>query len=89
MAALLDGVGHSNHALATEIVSLPERIRGIGHVEAKGIGEAGRRETGPPERLRAAAGPPDAAIPLDTMAMRTSRWSLRWLRNPTRWARIR
>ena len=37
VAALLDGLDHSNHALAIEIASLPERIRGFGHVKAKSI----------------------------------------------------
>ena len=61
VASLLDGLDHTNHALAVEIASLPERIRGFGHVKAKGIEEAQRREAELLERFRAAADPPDAA----------------------------
>ncbi len=61
VAALLDGLDHSNHALAIEIASLPERIRGFGHVKAKSIEEAQHREAELLERFRAADEPPDAA----------------------------
>ena len=61
VASLLDGLDHANHALAVEIASLPERIRGFGHVKAKGIEEAQRREAELLERFRAAADPPAAA----------------------------
>ena len=61
VAALLDGLDHSNHALALEIASLPERIRGFGHVKAKSIEEAQHREAELLERFRAADEPPDAA----------------------------
>ena len=61
VAVLLDGLDHSNHALAIEIASLPERIRGFGHVKAKSIEEAQHREAELLERFRAAAEPPDAA----------------------------
>ena len=61
VAALLDGLDHSNHALAIEIASLPERIRGFGHVKAKSIEEAQHREAELLERFRTVADPPDAA----------------------------
>ena len=61
VAALLDGLDHSNHALAIEIASLPERIRGFGHVKAKSIEGAQHREAELLERFRAADEPPDAA----------------------------
>ena len=61
VAALLDGLDHSNHALAIEIASLPERIRGFGHVKAKSIEEAQHREAELLERFMAADEPPDAA----------------------------
>ena len=61
VASLLDGLDHSNHALAVEIASLPERIRGFGHVKAKSIEEAQHREAELLERFGAAADPPAAA----------------------------
>jgi indolepyruvate ferredoxin oxidoreductase len=33
--ALLQGLTRDNHALAVEIASLPESIRGYGHIKAK------------------------------------------------------
>jgi indolepyruvate ferredoxin oxidoreductase len=41
--ALLRDLGRDNHALALELASLPEAIRGFGHVKAKSIEEARRR----------------------------------------------
>ena len=41
--ALLQGLTRDNHALAIEIASLPESIRGYGHVKAKSV-EAARRK---------------------------------------------
>ena len=61
VASLLDGLDHTNHALAVEIASLPERIRGFGHVKAKSIEEAQHREAELLERFRAAADPSAAA----------------------------
>ena len=61
VASLLDGLDHANHALAVEIATLPERIRGFGHVKAKGIEEAQRREAELLDRFRAAADPSAAA----------------------------
>ena len=61
VASLLDGLDHTNHALAVEIASLPERIRGFGHVKAKSIKEAERREAELLERFKAAADPSAAA----------------------------
>jgi indolepyruvate ferredoxin oxidoreductase len=37
---LLDHLSRENHALAVEIASLPEHIRGFGHVKAKSVTEA-------------------------------------------------
>ena len=61
VASLLDRLDHANHAVAVEIASLPERIRGFGHVKARSIEEAERREAELLERFRAAVEPPDAA----------------------------
>ena len=41
--------------------ALPERIRGFGHVKARGIEQAGHREAELRGRFRAAADPPAAA----------------------------
>ena len=61
VSSLLGGLDHTNHAVAVEIASLPERIRGFGHVKARSIEEAGRREAELLERFGAAFEPPDAA----------------------------
>jgi len=61
VSSLLGGLDHTNHAVAVEIASLPERIRGFGHVKARSIEEAERREAELLERFRAAVEPPDAA----------------------------
>lgn len=37
---LLGGLSRDNHALAVEIASLPETIRGFGHIKAKSAAEA-------------------------------------------------
>ena len=41
---LLDGLMCENHGLAIEIASLPERIRGFGHVKEAAMMDAKRRE---------------------------------------------
>ena len=61
VASLIDDLDHTNHAVAVEIASLPERIRGFGHVKARSIEDAGRREAELLERFGAAVEPPDAA----------------------------
>ena len=61
VSSLLSGLDHASHAVAVEIASLPERIRGFGHVKARSIEEAGRREAELLERFGAAVEPPDAA----------------------------
>ena len=61
VSSLLDKLDHTNHAVAVEIASLPERIRGFGHVKARSIEDAGRREAELLERFGAAVEPPDAA----------------------------
>jgi indolepyruvate ferredoxin oxidoreductase len=40
---LLDHLSRENHALAVEIASLPEHIRGFGHVKAKSIAETRKK----------------------------------------------
>ena len=42
--ALLSTLAPDNHALAVEIASLPDSIRGFGHVKAKAMEEAKARE---------------------------------------------
>jgi indolepyruvate ferredoxin oxidoreductase len=44
IADLLDGLDSGNHALATEIASIPEHIRGYGHVKEAAIEKAKVRE---------------------------------------------
>lgn len=61
VSSLLDRLDHANHAVAVEIASLPERIRGFGHIKARSIDEAERREAELLERFGAAADPPEAA----------------------------
>jgi indolepyruvate ferredoxin oxidoreductase len=41
--ALLQGLNRDNHALALEIASLPEMIRGFGHIKAKSVAAARAR----------------------------------------------
>ncbi|WP_025770990.1 indolepyruvate ferredoxin oxidoreductase family protein [Thioalkalivibrio sp. HK1] len=45
LTEVLQGLDHENHAMAIEIASLPERIRGFGHIKQKSITEAQARET--------------------------------------------
>ena len=40
---VLDSLSRDNHALAVEIASLPETIRGYGHIKAKSIDAARRK----------------------------------------------
>ena len=61
LASLIGDLDHTNHAIAVEIASLPERIRGFGHVKARSIEEAGRREAELLARFEAAVEAPDAA----------------------------
>lgn len=61
VSSLLGGLDHASHAVAVEIALLPERIRGFGHVKARSIEEAERREAELLERFRAAVEQPDAA----------------------------
>ena len=58
---LLDGLDHTNHAIAVEIASLPDRIRGFGHVKAQSLEDAERREAELLGRYKAAVDSPDAA----------------------------
>ena len=61
VSSLLGGLDHASHAVAVEIASLPDRIRGFGHVKARSIKETERREAELLERFGAAVEPPDAA----------------------------
>ena len=61
VSSLVDDLDHTNHAIAIEIASLPERIRGFGHVKARSIEEAERRETELLARFEAEVESPDAA----------------------------
>ena len=61
VSSLLGELDHTNHAVAVEIAALPERIRGFGHVKARSIEKAKRREAELLERFRAAVESPDAA----------------------------
>ena len=60
-SSLIDDLDHTNHAIAVEIASLPDRIRGFGHVKARSIEEAERREAELLGRFRTAVESPDAA----------------------------
>ena len=59
--SLIGELDHTNHAIAVEIASLSDRIRGFGHVKARSIEEAERREAELLARFRAAIESPDAA----------------------------
>ena len=61
VVALIDDLDHTNHAVAVEIASLPDRIRGFGHVKARSIEEAERRESELLGRYKADVDSPDAA----------------------------
>jgi len=61
VSSCIDGLDHTNHAIAVEIASLPDRIRGFGHVKARSIEEAERREAELLARFGAAVDSPDAA----------------------------
>ena len=60
-SSLIDDLDHTNHAVAVEIASLPDRIRGFGHVKARSIEEAERREAELLGRFSTAVESPDAA----------------------------
>ncbi len=45
VAALMEKLTPDNHALAVEIASIPDAIRGYGHIKEKAIGEANAKET--------------------------------------------
>ena len=61
VSSLVEGLDATNHGIAIEIAALPERIRGFGHVKARSIDEAERREAELLERFRAAVESPEAA----------------------------
>ena len=41
---LLGKLSRDNHALAVQIASLPEEIRGFGHIKAKNVADARKRQ---------------------------------------------
>ncbi len=45
LGEVLAGLNPENHGLAVEIASLPERIRGFGHIKERAIAEAKARES--------------------------------------------
>ena len=51
--ALLRDLTRDNHALAIEIASLPESIRGFGHIKAKSVEAARRKQAELTKRYRA------------------------------------
>jgi len=53
---ILTRLDHDNHALAVDIASLPERIRGFGHVKERHIADVEARETALLEAFRGTAG---------------------------------
>ena len=62
VSSCIDGLDHTNHAIAVEIASLPEiEFAGFGHVKARSIEEAERREAELLARFGAAVDSPDAA----------------------------
>ena len=61
IAELLGGLDHDNHALAVEIASIPEQIRGYGHVKERHLHEAKVREAALLEAFRSPAAPAAAA----------------------------
>ncbi len=58
VAQLLAGLTRDNHALALEIASLPEEIRGFGHIKMRSIVEARRKRAELLERWRSAGTQP-------------------------------
>ena len=58
---LIAGLRPENHALAVEIASVPDRIRGFGHVKQRNAAEAEAEKAALLERWRAGAAAPSAA----------------------------
>ncbi|MGA8050160.1 MAG: DUF6537 domain-containing protein, partial [Burkholderiales bacterium] len=56
VATLLTGLTAQNYALAVQIASLPEEIRGYGHIKLKNIAEARSKRDELLARYRAAGG---------------------------------
>jgi len=61
VAELLAGLSADNHALAVEIASIPEHIRGYGHIKDWSLADAKRRETELLAAFRTPAAPRAAA----------------------------
>ena len=55
MVEIIAKLNHDNHAVAKEIVSLPERIRGFGHVKERHLNEVKAREAALLEAFRTPA----------------------------------
>ena len=51
MVEILARLDHDNHALAVEIASLPEQIRGFGHVKERHLAEVEAQRSSPPRSL--------------------------------------
>ena len=61
VSTIVDDLDHANHAIAVEIASLPDRIRGFGYVKARSVECAERREAELLRRFEAEVDSPDAA----------------------------
>ena len=61
IAELIQGLNHENHALAIEIASIPEKIRGFGPVKMRSIEAAERERTALQSTLRSPETPASAA----------------------------
>jgi indolepyruvate ferredoxin oxidoreductase len=62
--AILGGLAPYNHAVAVELASVPELIRGYGHVRDAHVAKAKEREAALLAKFREARPPADARIPL-------------------------
>ncbi len=60
IAEILEGLTPDNHALAVALASVPERIRGFGHVKERHIAEAEAAQAELLERFRTVREPPGA-----------------------------
>jgi indolepyruvate ferredoxin oxidoreductase len=57
MADIVEHLTPSNHRLAVELASLPEKIRGFGHVKQRHITAAKAEETALREQFRSGSAP--------------------------------
>ncbi|HWK45016.1 MAG TPA: indolepyruvate ferredoxin oxidoreductase family protein, partial [Stellaceae bacterium] len=56
---IIGGLNHDNHAIAVELASLPERIRGYGHIKEANLAQTKQQET---SLLAAFRAPPSTAV---------------------------